>query len=403
MPSHVRAQKFRNLLTYKGEKVYRLIFIKTGEPKVNRHAEKLRNFAENWLGMFFTPLRASHYLELVNPLWNSQRLQARVEGVWDETADCRTLILRPGKGWRRHRAGQHVRVGVMIDGMRHTRTYSISSAPERDDGCISITIKIVPGGRVSQALTRQLRTGMYLPIGLPQGDFFIPDAVPVRALFITAGSGITPIMSMLRSLSSSGHLPDIHHIHFAPHAFAVIFGRELRQMAVNHPRYQLSLVYTRESNAQSSSAPRHFTPTLLAKLCPDWRERDLWLCGPQSLVESVKSTWQEAGLASRVHLEQFHATRASLAPDAGGGGNVAFVRSGSVVNATAQQNLLRLAEDAGLNPEHGCRMGICHGCSVKLLSGQLRDLRNGQIISCDPGQEVQICVTAAVGDIELDL
>lgn len=369
---------------------------------MSRHTQTLRNLAESWLGMFFTPLRASHYLELVNPLWNSQRLQARVEGVWDETADCRTLTLRPGKGWRKHRAGQHIRVGVMIDGMRHTRTYSISSAPERSDGCITITIKSVPGGRVSQALTRQIRPGMYLPIGLPQGDFFIPDAVPVRALFITAGSGITPIMSMLRSLSSSSQLPDIYHIHFAPHAFGVIFGRELRNLAANHPRYRLSLVYTREGNIQASSSPRHFSSQLLAQFCPDWRDRDLWLCGPQSLVESARATWQDAGLASRVHVEQFHATRAPLSADACGG-QIAFMRSGLAVTAKGQENLLRLAEDAGLNPDHGCRMGICHGCSVKLISGQVRDLRNGQIMSCDPGQEVQICVTAAVGDIELDL
>ena len=369
---------------------------------MTRRTNPLRQIAESWLGMFFTPLKPSHYLELVNPLWNSQRLQARVEGIWDETADCRTLVLRPGKGWRRHRAGQHIRIGVMINGMRHTRTYSISSAPERDDGCISISVKIVPGGRVSQALTRAIKPGMYLPIGLPQGDFVIPDAVPVRALFITAGSGITPIMSMLRSLRAHGRLPDIYHLHFAPHAFAVIFGRELRQMAAECPRYRLSLVYTRETSPETDSGSQHFSPEMLAKFCPDWRVRDLWLCGPQSLVESVKTTWNAAGLASRVHVEPFHAARTAVSPDAVGG-RVQFVRSGKEVTANGAQNLLRLAEDQGLNPVHGCRMGICHGCTVKLLRGQVRDLRNGQVMTSDPGQEIQICVMAAAGDIEVDL
>src|SRR5207237_7775124 len=149
--------------------------------------------------MFAWPLRTSHYLELVNPLWATHKLQARVVAVWDETSTARTLTLRPGRNWRRHRAGQHVRIGVPIGGMHHTRTYSISSPPERDDECIAITVKAAAGGRVSSHLVRNVDPGTYLPLGLPQGDFVLPDAVPVLPLFITAGSGITPVMSMLRS------------------------------------------------------------------------------------------------------------------------------------------------------------------------------------------------------------
>jgi ferredoxin-NADP reductase len=153
----------------------------------------------NVVNMFATPLQASHYVELVNPLWSSHRLQARVEEVWDETSDARTITLKPGRNWRRHRAGQHIRVGVPIGGMRFTRTYSISSSPERRDGCITITVKVLDGGRMSGHLVRNLEVGSYLPIGLPQGDFVVPEAMPVRPLFITAGSGITPVMSMLRT------------------------------------------------------------------------------------------------------------------------------------------------------------------------------------------------------------
>src|SRR5262245_58486857 len=170
-----------------------------------------------------TPLRPSHYLELVNPLWTTHKLQARVEKVWDETKDARTLTLRPGRNWRAHRAGQHVRVGVPIGGMHHTRTYSISSSPDRDDDCITITVKAIPGGRMSQHLVRHIEPGAYLPIGLPQGDFVLPEAVPVRPLFITAGSGITPVMSMLRTYAIRGNMPDAAHIHYAPHSRDVIF------------------------------------------------------------------------------------------------------------------------------------------------------------------------------------
>src|SRR6185436_1806283 len=108
---------------------------------------------------FAWPLRTSHYLELLNPLWATHRLQARVVAARMETATARTLTLRPGRGWRTHRAGQHVRIGVPIGGMHHTRTYSISSPPERDDDCITITVKAIAGGRVSRHLVHALLPG----------------------------------------------------------------------------------------------------------------------------------------------------------------------------------------------------------------------------------------------------
>ena len=106
--------------------------------------------------LFAWPLKTSHYLELVNPLWITHALQARVERVWDETADARTLTLRPGHNWRSHRPGQHMRVGVPIGGMHYTLTYSISSAPECEDECVTISVKAIAGGRMSHHLARAM-------------------------------------------------------------------------------------------------------------------------------------------------------------------------------------------------------------------------------------------------------
>src|SRR3982751_119589 len=109
----------------------------TARPRLAQPEKAMRS-APSWFARvsdaFAWPLAASHYLELLNPLWSTHALTARVEAVWDETADARTLTLRPGRNWRCHRAGQHIRVGLAIDGKANTRTYSISSAPERDDG-----------------------------------------------------------------------------------------------------------------------------------------------------------------------------------------------------------------------------------------------------------------------------
>src|SRR5512139_612975 len=135
-----------------------------------------------------TPLVPSHYISLVSPLAATHIRQARIEAVEDETEDTRTLTLRPGRGWRTHRPGQHVRVGVVIDGRIATRTYSISSAPDRGGGCFTITVKAQ--GRVSRVLVRDAAVVSYVSIGLAEGDFVLPEQAPGKLAFITAGSGI---------------------------------------------------------------------------------------------------------------------------------------------------------------------------------------------------------------------
>jgi stearoyl-CoA 9-desaturase NADPH oxidoreductase len=349
---------------------------------------------------FAYPLRTSHYVELVNPLWASHGLQAKVVAVWDETKDARTLTLKPGINWRSHRAGQHVRVGIPIGGMHHTRTYTISSAPERDDGCFTITVKAILGGRISHHIVRNIPVGTYLPIGLAQGEFHLPDAQPLKPLFITAGSGITPAMSMLRSLIARERLPDSVHIHYSPHEFDVIFGKELAEMAQMHPQYHLRQVFTHEYG-EFKQTKGYFHEAQLEALCPDWRERDVYACGPQPLLLAIETLWTGAGLSRHVHIERFRAELASVPIDAVGG-TVRFARSGVAAQADAQTNLLRVAEDAGMNPPHGCRMGICHTCNTKLLGGCVRDLRTGTLIN-EVGSIVQTCICATVGDCELDL
>jgi stearoyl-CoA 9-desaturase NADPH oxidoreductase len=208
------------------------------------------------------PLSTSHYLGLLDP---RGRERTRVEEVLDETRDARTLVLRPARGWAGHRAGQFVPVGVVIDGRRHVRTYSISSAPEQfeDDRRVAITVKAVEGGLVSRRLVREVRGGDALWLGRAQGEFVLPERTPARALFLTGGSGITPVMSMLRSLVAAAALPDVVHVHHAPRPEDVIFGAELADLAKAHPRYRLQLVYTRASRGA------RLTPERLEALCTE--------------------------------------------------------------------------------------------------------------------------------------
>ena len=353
---------------------------------------------------FAFPLSVSHYIELVNPLWTSHAMQARIEKVWDETATARTITLRPGNNWRAFKAGQHLRVGIPIGGRHFTRTYSISSGAESVDGCFTITVKAIPNGFVSNHIVRKLKVGDYIPIGIPQGEFYLPDAQPVKPLFITAGSGITPIMSMLRTLDKEDRFPNVQHIHYAPQHYDVIFGQELKALQAKYPRYQLTCIFTREPggvDTEEGLRNQHFSQKQLESVCADWRERDVYACGPQPLLDALESFWEANGLRRQLHTERFRATLAA-AQVAGQKGKVFFAKSDTSVESDGQTNLLRIAEDNGLNPAHGCRMGICHGCDAKLVEGCVRDLRTNELIS-EAGQTIQICVCASVGDAVVDV
>ncbi|HEY5933564.1 MAG TPA: ferredoxin reductase, partial [Kofleriaceae bacterium] len=325
------------------------------------------------------------FAEVVRRVATPTPSRTRVEAVQDETGDTRTLTLRPGRGWRGHRPGQHVRVTVAINGRLATRTYSISSAP--DARCFTITVKAQ--GRVSTYLVRDVSVGSHLTIGAPEGDFVLPDDVPEKIAFITAGSGITPIMSMLRTLAARGELADVVHVHYA--RGEVIFGDELRALAASHPGYRLAIVDTREDR-------RRFSAMRLAEWVPDWRERETWACGPQGLMDSIERCFDGVGT---LHVERFTAALAPI-PANEHGGTVRFKSSRTERTSDGRTPLLRIAEDAGVSAPHGCRMGICHTCDATLLSGRVRDLRTGETIT-EPGARVQVCVCSAAGDVELAL
>jgi ferredoxin-NADP reductase len=344
-----------------------------------------------------TPLAPSHYLELVRPLSATHTLNARVESLSDETADTRTLVLRPGRGWRAHRAGQFVRVGAAINGRIVTRAYSISSSPDRADGCITITVKALPLGRMSRFLARDVRPGAYLTLGLPEGEFVLPAGPDARPLFLTGGSGITPVMSMIRTFALHRTMPDAVHVHYAPCAGDTIFGAEIARIAAEVPSYRPVVITTRSG----ANLPSRFSTAQLEAVVPDWRAREAWACGPQGLLEAIESSFAEASLQGKLTIERFRPKLAPADPSASGG-RVRFGLSRSDAEADGRTPLLEVAERAGVKAPHGCRIGICHSCDATMISGRVRDLRTGNRID-EPGARVQICVSAAAGDVEIAL
>jgi ferredoxin-NADP reductase len=334
-----------------------------------------------------TPLLPEDFVSLVDPLWSTTALRGRVVEVRPETARATTLRIRPGRGWAGHRAGQYVRIGVDVDGVRHWRTYSLSSPESSADGCLSVTVQAQPDGVVSGHLAHSTPVGTIVQLEPADGDFVLPSTVSGPLLMITAGSGITPVMAMLRTLAALGPLPDLVLLHSAPTAADVIFNDELRALAEQHPSARLTLRHTTTEGRLDLAE--------LDTLCPDWREREAFVCGPAGLLDAAQRHW--ASLPERLHLERFTPSQRS----AGGSGGAVAYGNADPVEVDGGTSLLEAGEAAGVLLPSGCRMGICFGCVLPLREGQVRDLRTGEVHG-EPGDLVQTCISGASGAARLD-
>lgn len=346
------------------------------------------------LRAFFTPLLPDDYLELINPLWSTQELRGRIERIEQEAGNAVTVVIKPGWEWPGHAPGQYLRVGMPVDGIHHWRAYSITSDPEREDGCISITPKLVETGKVSPYLVQTARPGAIVRLGGVEGAFTLPDPLPPKLLFISAGSGITPIMSMLRSIAHDGGFTDVVHLHSARTPGDVIFGDELRALDRRHAGFHLHEQHTAEHG--------RIAPADLDRLCPDWRERETFLSGPPALAAMTAHWKQQLGNCDHLHVEHFQPYLGGEEGEQGDGGTIRFLASGTVATSDGSQPILVAGEDAGATLPYGCRMGICHTCVGRLCSGRVRDLRTGEVHG-QSGEMVRTCINAPEGAIEIAL
>lgn len=331
-------------------------------------------------------------LAQVHPTWAVGRTKARVVAIRAETPDVRSLWLRPNRRWPGFAAGQHVSVSVEIRGVRHHRTFSLSSAP--GDPLLRITVRRQPEGRVTNALHDRLAVGDVLELSPPAGGFVLPDPLPEKLLLLSAGSGITPVASMLRDLRRRDPWRDVVFVHAHRTARDAIFAGELREIAGAMPRLRLV--------AHASAERGRLDGDGLAALVPDRAARRTFLCGPTSFMAMVRERWDVEGLSDLLASEQFDAPAAS--PRAAGAGRlrVHAARSGRSFPTTGDEPLLLAAERAGLEPKHGCRIGICRTCRCRLTSGEVENLRTGEL-QREPGRLVQLCVSVARSDLELEL
>lgn len=324
----------------------------------------------------------------LHPAWRLNRVFAEVEGREWVADDMLALRLRCNGNARGWRAGQHVQLYLPLDGVRYSRSYSLTRVGR--GGCIELAIRRQPGGRLSNRLLDHLAVGSVLELGQAQGDLHWPAQSRGIAL-LAAGSGITPLLGLLREALEKGFAAPVSLLHYVREQGQRAFAEELQQLVARYPNFTVRWVLTGATAAEAGMLRGRFCAEHLDVLDAD----SVLACGPAQFVDSVRQNW-----AGALQFEAFTAPLrvAGLATQV----QLDFTRSRVQGQGDSQRSLLEQAEGLGLRPAHGCRQGICTSCTCTLLSGTVRDLRDGTLFG-EPGQPIRLCISAPHADVAIDL
>jgi ferredoxin-NADP reductase len=345
------------------------------------------------------PHSPESYLEFLAPTVGGRAIKATVKAVHQETSRAVTLVLEPNHRWNGHVAGQYINLTVSINGRRHTRTFTVSGV---ENGCPTVTIQANDSGIVSQWANESVWVGDVVELSTAAGDFVLPhtnkEAFPPQFLLIAGGSGITPIRALTDSLIAQNYAGRIDILYYVPTQVDAIFLAHLNALAEAHANLRLHMIYTREE--KTGNLQGYFSEAHLDAIGADIANSAAYVCGPATLIIAVEQHWNNTAYRARLTLERFQTVKLAVASDREGQ-PVLFADSGVTTTAPGR-TLLETAEGAGLSPMHGCRQGICRTCTCRKLSGQVRDIRTGEISSAGE-EDIAICVSVPVTPVTLSL
>jgi ferredoxin-NADP reductase len=370
-----------------------IVTANTLEPVRGRAMKKV--LGSPFVDLLLGPHGVDRYLEVIRPSLTIRDARAEVVDVRRQTARSVTLRLRTNGAWDGFRAGQFVRVGFEIDGVRRTRTYSPACSEHGSPRELELTVTAHPEGLVSNHLRDATALGAIVHLAPARGEFVLPDPRPRRLVLISGGSGITPVISMLRTLCDEGHGGGIRFLHYARTEADWLYRSEVRDLVGRHAGTEADYRATRSPAAGSG----HLDTAALGDV-----DGSTWaaVCGPPALIEGARAVWAQAGGAPGQLLTE---TFAPLAPPVPAGetaeGSLRFLRSERSAGIGAG-TLLEQAEAAGLTPEFGCRMGICHTCTCRKASGAVRNVLTGAV-SDEEDEDIQLCISVPAGDVALEL
>ncbi|HSW13671.1 MAG TPA: ferredoxin reductase [Solimonas sp.] len=352
------------------------------------------------LSRLLTPLVAPEVFDFwaskLHPTWSWQRPLARVLERREEARDAITLVLQPNRHCGAFAPGQHLNVSAEIGGVRVTRSYSPSAAP-RADGRIELTVKRVEGGRFSNHLHDNIAVGDVLELAPAFGEMTLPAQPQGRWLFLAAGSGITPLMSLTRSLAAAGMPVELTLLYWARTREELCYARELRELAAREPRFRLQLLLTREDSLLADELGGRLDAALLQGLVPELAQQQVHACGPAGFVDNARQL-----LAQQAASFKAEAFTPSAVAEVAGTVRVELRASGRTLEIPAGQALLPALEAQGIKPAYGCRMGICNTCACSKLAGTTQNLNSGDV-SAEPSSALRLCISRACTDLTLDL
>ncbi|HEX6705926.1 MAG TPA: FAD-binding oxidoreductase [Albitalea sp.] len=342
------------------------------------------------------------------PAWQGDE-PLRCVQVRQETHDVKTFVLQAEPPRRfRHLPGQFITLALEIAGAPVNRCYTLSSTPTRPDRA-SITVKRVPGGVVSNWLHDQLRVGDRLVASGPSGRFSCFAHPAERRLFLSGGSGITPLMSMSRALHDLASDADVVFVHCARTPGDVLFAGELAQIARELPHFRVALVCEqRGADAAWSGYMGRLNAGLLPAIAPDFLERDVYTCGPAPFMAGVRAMLETAGYEmQRYREESFSFDAAPIDVPAASSDGADFVvrlsRLGHEFRCGSDERLLAAAQRAGLRLPFSCSSGVCGTCKTRKLSGEVEMSHGGGIRPREIEQGFILpCCSRPLSDVVLD-
>ncbi|MBW1894516.1 MAG: hybrid-cluster NAD(P)-dependent oxidoreductase [Deltaproteobacteria bacterium] len=366
------------------------------------------------------------------PIWQGLDTPLYVTDIIQETNDVYTFRFQGDPLCRFvYRPGQFCTLALDINGKKVRRSYTISSTPSRPF-VLEITVKRVPGGLVSNWLPDNLKIGDKVEIAGPKGKFcFIPGKIPPKILFIAAGSGVTPLMSMAQWLCDVSANVDIHFFNSARTPDDIIFRNGIEFLTSRYKMFEpVIITSTRGSGMAWTGLTGRISREMLEMVAPDIHERHIYMCGPPGFMEAVKKILAEPILGqpfnlSNLHTESFSgirtATEEKSALVAGTADTspaptmqeekeptasltVEFARSGKKVSTDGKTPLLDIAEEQDIDLDYGCRSGSCGLCKARLLKGDV-DMEDEEGLEPEEKDDGYIltCVATPLTDCTLDV